>query len=62
MTLPNVDKNIYGNSAHSPQIEMTSLLNQNSGNAPQVPPHRGSVLKIPQYILGDVKFVEELGK
>lgn len=66
MTIPNVDKNIYGNSAHSPQFEMASLLNsQNySGtNAPQVPPHgRGSILKIPQYTLQDVKFLEELGK
>jgi hypothetical protein len=43
---------------------MTSLLHQHShGNAPAVPPHgRGSILKIPQYTLQDVKFVEELGK
>lgn len=66
MTIPNVDKNIYGNSAHSPQFEMTSLLHTqhpSSANAPQVPPHgRGSILKIPQYTLHDVKFLEELGE
>lgn len=58
-----MDKNIYGNSAHSPQFEMTSLLNNSCVNPPQMPPHgRGSILKIPQYKLQDVKFLEELGE
>lgn len=62
--MPTVDKNIYGNSRHSSPIEMTSLIPTNGMGSLHHPPNsRGnSIMKIPQYALRDVKFVEELGE
>lgn len=64
ITVPNVDKNIYGNSRHSSPIEMTSLLATNgmSNLHHSTNPRGNSIMKIPQYGLQDVKFVEELGE
>lgn len=78
INLPNVDKNIYGNSRLNSPIEMTSLLaNQNNllatAGSATIPGHenttgsgggggRNSVIRVPQYTLLDVKFVEELGE
>ncbi|GAB0087759.1 Tyrosine-protein kinase transmembrane receptor Ror [Sergentomyia squamirostris] len=75
INLPNADKNIYGNSRLNSPMEMASLLPNVSGSVPgnavgippppnQRPPlARGaSALRIPQYTLQDVKFVEELGE
>lgn len=63
INLPNVDKNIYGNSRLNSPIEMTSLL-PNQSNIPGMQPSSGrnSALRVTQYTLGDVKFVEELGE
>lgn len=57
-------KNIYGNSRHSSPIEMTSLLTTNglAGSNQHSNPRGSSILKITQYRLQDVRFVEELGK
>ena len=57
-------KNIYGNSRHSSPIEMTSLLTTNglAGSNQHSNPRGSSILKITQYKLQDVRFVEELGK
>lgn len=66
ITLPNVDKNIYGNSRLNSPIEMTSLLanaNNIQGMQPQLTGGRNnSVLRVTQYTLNDVRFVEELGE
>lgn len=66
INLPNVDKNIYGNSRLNSPIEMTSLLHSQAGNTIQgmQPPtgRNNSALRVPQYTLGDVRFVEELGE
>lgn len=64
ITLPTADKNIYGNSRHSSPIEMTSLLATNgiSGLHQTTNARGNSILRIPQYTLQDVKFVEELGE
>lgn len=66
MSVANADKtkNIYGNSRHSSPIEMTSLLTTNGLQHPNQSSHSrgGSILKITQYKLQDVRFVEELGK
>lgn len=66
INLPNADKNIYGNSRLNSPIEMNELLtNQNSGSQPHLnnSTTRGSgVLRIPQYSLSQIKFLEELGE
>ncbi|XP_059622475.1 tyrosine-protein kinase transmembrane receptor Ror [Phlebotomus argentipes] len=78
INLPNADKNIYGNSRLNSPMEMASLLPNVSGGVPggpvgianipappnQRPPiSRGaSALRVPQYTLQDVRFVEELGE
>lgn len=65
INLPNVDKNIYGNSRLNSPIEMTSLLHNNASNIPGMQPPSGrnnSALRVTQYTLGDVRFVEELGE
>lgn len=58
-----MDKNIYGNSRLNSPIEMTSLL-PNQSNIPGVQQSSGrnTALRVTQYTLGDVKFVEELGE
>lgn len=63
--LPNADKNIYGNSRLNSPIEMTSLLqNQIGRNIPVAQPMTGrsTALRVPQYTLQNVTFVEELGE
>ncbi|XP_053613186.1 tyrosine-protein kinase transmembrane receptor Ror [Plodia interpunctella] len=65
INLPNADKNIYGNSRLNSPIEMNELLtNQNLGNQPHLTRNtRGNgVLRIPQYSLSQIKFLEELGE
>ncbi|KAJ6641007.1 Tyrosine-protein kinase transmembrane receptor Ror, partial [Pseudolycoriella hygida] len=63
INLPNVDKNIYGNSRLNSPIEMTSLLpNQTNIPGVQQSSGRNTALRVTQYTLGDVKFVEELGE
>ena len=89
INIPNVDKNIYGNSRLNSPIEMTSLL-PNQGNnlliasangigSGGIGANGGSVrggsenggatgsgrnlaLRVTQYTLNDVQFVEELGE
>lgn len=64
INLPNADKNIYGNSRLNSPIEMSELITNNIGDQPHVPRHtRGNgVLRIPQYSLSQIKFLEELGE
>lgn len=65
INLPNADKNIYGNSRLNSPIEMNELLtNQNSGSQPHLTTStRGNgILRIPQYSLSQIKFLEELGE
>lgn len=65
INLPNADKNIYGNSRLNSPIEMNELLsNQHINNQPHLTrPTRGNgVLRIPQYSLSQIKFLEELGE
>lgn len=65
INLPNADKNIYGNSRLNSPIEMNELLtNQNSGSQPHLTStSRGNgILRIPQYSLSQIKFLEELGE
>ncbi|XP_041988725.1 tyrosine-protein kinase transmembrane receptor Ror-like [Aricia agestis] len=66
INLPNADKNIYGNSRLNSPIEMNELLsNQNNENQPhlQTQSTRGNgILRIPQYSLSQIKFLEELGE
>ncbi|RVE46142.1 hypothetical protein evm_009216 [Chilo suppressalis] len=65
INLPNADKNIYGNSRLNSPIEMNELLtNQNINNQPHLTRNtRGNgVLRIPQYSLSQIKFLEELGE
>lgn len=67
INLPNADKNIYGNSRLNSPIEMNELLNnQNLNNQPhlgQQRPVRGNgALRVPQYSLSQIKFLEELGE
>ncbi|CAG9578784.1 unnamed protein product [Danaus chrysippus] len=65
INLPSADKNIYGNSRLNSPIEMNELLtNQNSGSQPHLTSNtRGNgVLRIPQYSLSQIKFLEELGE
>ncbi|KAJ2942682.1 hypothetical protein O0L34_g11223 [Tuta absoluta] len=65
INLPNADKNIYGNSRLNSPIEMSELLNnQNMANQPHLTRNtRGNgVLRIPQYSLSQIKFLEELGE
>lgn len=66
INLPNADKNIYGNSRLNSPIEMNELLtNQNSGSQPHLTINtaRGNgVLRIPQYSLSQIKFLEVLGE
>ncbi|XP_013187837.1 tyrosine-protein kinase transmembrane receptor Ror [Amyelois transitella] len=65
INLPNADKNIYGNSRLNSPIEMNELLtNQNMSNQPHLTRNtRGNgVLRIPQYSLSQIKFLEELGE
>jgi receptor tyrosine kinase-like orphan receptor 1 len=62
ISVPNADKNIYGNSRHSSPIEMTSLLTNNGISGMNPTTGRGNVLRIPQYTLQEVRFVEELGE
>lgn len=64
MNLPNADKNIYGNSRLNSPIEMNDLMNQNSNN-PMNPTRnvRGNgILRVPQYTLSQIRFLEELGE
>ncbi|CAH0750197.1 unnamed protein product [Diatraea saccharalis] len=65
INLPNADKNIYGNSRLNSPIEMNDLLtNQNINNQPHLTRNtRGNgLLRIPQYSLSQIKFLEELGE
>lgn len=65
INLPNADKNIYGNSRLNSPIEMSELLNNtNINNQPHLTRNtRGNgVLRIPQYSLSQIKFLEELGE
>ncbi|XP_048001517.1 tyrosine-protein kinase transmembrane receptor Ror [Leguminivora glycinivorella] len=65
INLPNADKNIYGNSRLNSPIEMSELLtNQNIANQPHLTRNtRGNgILRIPQYSLSQIKFLEELGE
>lgn len=65
INLPNADKNIYGNSRLNSPIEMNELLtNQNPANGPHLTRStRGNgVLRVPQYSLAQIKFLEELGE
>ncbi|XP_063705293.1 tyrosine-protein kinase transmembrane receptor Ror isoform X2 [Culicoides brevitarsis] len=65
INVPNADKNIYGNSRlSSPAVEMASLLNNQEGNTNPSgrPKQNAAILRVPQYRLEDVKFVEELGE
>ncbi|KAG6453049.1 tyrosine-protein kinase transmembrane receptor Ror [Manduca sexta] len=64
INLPNADKNIYGNSRLNSPIEMTDLLTNNISNQPHLTrTTRGNaVLRIPQYSLSQIKFLEELGE
>ncbi|KAL4715404.1 hypothetical protein ACJJTC_015175 [Scirpophaga incertulas] len=65
INLPNADKNIYGNSRLNSPIEMNELLtNQNITNQPHLTRNtRGNgLLRIPQYSLSQIKFLEELGE
>lgn len=65
INLPNADKNIYGNSRLNSPIEMSEFLsNHNINNQPHNTRNtRGSgVLRIPQYSLSQIKFLEELGE
>ncbi|CAH2234411.1 jg21215 [Pararge aegeria aegeria] len=66
INLPNADKNIYGNSRLNSPIEMNELLtNQNSSSQPHltISTARGNgVLRIPQYSLAQIKFLEVLGE
>nr|XP_036226416.1 tyrosine-protein kinase transmembrane receptor Ror [Bactrocera oleae] len=63
---PNADKNIYGNSQVNASLEMTRL-NSNTTNEQQPSMfsqnlERSSLLRVPQYTLQDMEFVEELGE
>ncbi|XP_034827249.1 tyrosine-protein kinase transmembrane receptor Ror [Maniola hyperantus] len=62
----NADKNIYGNSRLNSPIEMNELLtNQNSSSQPHltINTSRGNgVLRVPQYSLSQIKFLEVLGE
>ncbi|XP_039949267.1 tyrosine-protein kinase transmembrane receptor Ror [Bactrocera neohumeralis] len=63
---PNADKNIYGNSQVNSSLEMTRL-NSNTTNEQQPSMfsqnlERSSLLRVPQYTLQDMEFVEELGE
>lgn len=65
INLPNADKNIYGNSRLNSPIEMNELLTiQNGGSQPHLnSTARGTgILRIPQYSLSQIKFLEELGE
>ncbi|XP_013180697.1 PREDICTED: tyrosine-protein kinase transmembrane receptor Ror [Papilio xuthus] len=65
INLPNADKNIYGNSRLNSPIEMNELLtNQNINNQPHLSRSvRGNgILRVPQYSLSQIKFLEELGE
>lgn len=65
INLPNADKNIYGDSRLNSPIEMNELLtNQNSSSQPHLTRNvRGNgVLRVPQYSLSQIKFLEELGE
>lgn len=60
-----MDKNIYGNSRLNSPVEMSSLLPNQGNNIPNLqgrPGGRNSVLRVAQYKLTDVRFVEELGE
>ncbi|XP_054742256.1 tyrosine-protein kinase transmembrane receptor Ror [Anastrepha obliqua] len=62
---PNADKNIYGNSQVNSSLEMTRL-NSNTNNEQSTMfsqnLERSSLLRVPQYTLQDLEFVEELGE
>ncbi|XP_075974386.1 tyrosine-protein kinase transmembrane receptor Ror-like [Anticarsia gemmatalis] len=64
INLPNADKNIYGNSRLNSPIEMSELLTNNVANQPHLTRNTrsGGVLRIPQYSLSQIKFLEELGE
>ncbi|CAF4848755.1 unnamed protein product [Pieris macdunnoughi] len=65
INLPNADKNIYGDSRLNSPIEMNELLtNQNNGSQPHLTRNvRGNgVIRVPQYSLSQIKFLEELGE
>lgn len=64
INLPNADKNIYGNSRLNSPIEMTDMMTIQSS----IPPHHShnprtnGILRVPQYTLSQIKFLEELGE
>lgn len=65
MNIPNVDKNIYGNSRLNSPVEMTSLLpvlNSATGTTASGRNVRTPQQRVPQFQLRDVRFVEELGE
>lgn len=64
INLPNADKNIYGNSRLNSPVEMNELLTNNVSNQPHLTRNTrsGGVLRIPQYSLSQIKFLEELGE
>lgn len=67
INLPNADKNIYGNSRLNSPIEMSELLNNsNMSNQPHLVQQKSTrgngILRIPQYSLSQIKFLEELGE
>lgn len=67
INLPNADKNIYGNSRLNSPIEMSELLNNsNMSNQPHLVQQKSTrgngILRVPQYSLSQIKFLEELGE
>lgn len=66
MNLPNADKNIYGNSRLNSPIEMSELLNNSNSNQPHLVQQKSTrgngILRVPQYSLSQIKFLEELGE
>lgn len=65
INLPNADKNIYGNSRLNSPIEMSDLLSNQTLNNPANPSRnvRGNgILRIPQFTLSQIRFLEELGE
>ncbi|XP_037928086.1 tyrosine-protein kinase transmembrane receptor Ror [Teleopsis dalmanni] len=63
---PNADKNIYGNSQVNTSIELSRLNGNNLANEQTTSfsqnLEKSSLLRVPQYTLQDVEFVEELGE
>lgn len=57
INLPNADKNIYGNSRLNSPIELNELLAGQNPNS-----RSNGILRVPQFTLSQIKFVEELGE